>query len=184
MLLRRLLQFAAFVASLPGEIQLRILQFVVIERKLGLRQFELSRRPIAGFGVFGEFRDARLVRGDLRFGLRDTRVELLNGAAGGRLDGGRFAYRGGEGLVQFMIRVAHGLLSEIDLLLRFGDACHLARGIEQPAVHHRHLHGRASRRGVAGEPGGYQASRQHKDYDARRRFWPIASCESPCHANL
>ncbi len=114
---------------------------------------------------------------DLCLGLRHARVELLNRTAGGRLDRRRFAHRGGEGLVQFVVCPPHRLLRQVDLLLRLREARHLPRGIEQPAVHYRYLCGRANRRGVARQPCGHEACRQHQDDNAREDF------SRPCHAN-
>ena len=78
MLLRRLLQFAPFVAALPCEIEPRVFQLVLVERELRLGQLELGRRLIAGRRIFFQFRDSlaarRNPRVELRYFIRELRA--------------------------------------------------------------------------------------------------------------
>src|SRR5580658_1263377 len=181
MLFLRVLQIGALVAAFARQILLRVVQFILVERKLRVRQFQAVRGSgvIWGRGFLGELRDVLLARGYARFEIRDVRRLVVERTAGGGRDGGGLPDGGGEILIDFLAGQARRFLDKFPLGTRVGERGELARRFERLLVYFRYAgHRRRFLRDARGagiasdEPYHDRSAQQSRQADGREVVEP------------
>ena len=170
MLLQQPLEPGPLIATLAGEVLLGVVQFVLVEIELRLRQIQ----GIAG--VFAQNLHAPFIRLDAGLETGDAVAQLPQGTAGRQRGHGLsfgFAQGRSKGEVELMVRQAPGFVSLPLLVWRGSQRSQFQGGLQQAGVHQRLVGGsrlleRSGRpgrfaRGVIRKQAGRQQYRQKHD---------------------